>query len=94
MVNWLSGKKKITTMLLGIVSGLAIIFGLNQGEINTVAGSVVIVISAVSYMIAEGKIDVERIKNAAQAVQDAVDVLDDDVVVQGFTAEGGADDGK
>lgn len=94
MVKWLSGKKKIITMILGVISGLAIVFGLDQGEISTIAGAVVSVISVGGYLIAEGKIDVERIKNAAEAVNDAVDVLDDDVVVTGFTAEGGADDGK
>lgn len=94
MVKWLSGKKKIITMILGVISGLAIVFGLDQGEISTIAGAVVSVISVGGYLIAEGKIDVERIKNAAEAVNDAVDVLDDDVVVTGLTAEGGADDGK
>ena len=98
MTNWLSGKKKILTMILGVISGLAIVFGLDQGEISTIAGAVVSVISVGGYLIAEGKIDVERIKNAAEAVNDAVDALDDDiddaVIVQGFAAEGGADDGK
>lgn len=106
MVKWLSGKKKILTMLLGLISGLAIAFGLDQGEISTIAGAVVSVFSVGGYLIAEGKIDVERIKNAAETVNDAVDVLNDTVVVHGFTvedsddvedgddAEGGDDDGE
>ena len=85
MTNWLSGKKKIITMILGVISGLTIVFGLDQGEIDTVTGAVVAVLSVVSYIVVEGKIDVERIKNAADAVNDAVDVM---------TGKEGADDGK
>ena len=92
MNAWLSGKKKIITMILGVVSGLAIAFGLDQGEINIIAGAVVSVVSVASYMFAEGKIDVERIKNTAQGVNDVIELLEDNpVVVTGFTAEGGED---
>ena len=84
MTNWLSGKKKIITMILGLISGLAIVFGLDQGEISTIAGAVVSVISVAGYLAAEGKIDIERIKAAAEAVNDAVDIMTDDFFVTGF----------
>ena len=87
MTNWLSGKKKIITMILGLISGLAIVFGLDQGEISTIAGAVVSVISVAGYLAAEGKIDIERIKAAAEAVNDAVDIMTDDFVVTGFVGE-------
>ena len=90
-MNWLSGKKKILTMILGLVSGLAFAFGLDQGEISTIAGAVVAVFSVVSYLIAEGKIDVERIKTAAEAVNDVVESMTDDVIVTEFI--GGEDEG-
>lgn len=72
MTNFLSGKKKIITMLLGVLSGVAIVFGIDLGEVSTIAGAVVSVISVVSYLIAEGKIDVERIRNAAVDVGEAL----------------------
>lgn len=78
MNNLLSGKKKLITMILGIVSGLAIAFGLEQSEVSAVAGAVVAVGSVISYMIAEGRIDVERIKTAADAVNDVFDIMDMD----------------
>lgn len=87
MANWLSGKKKIITMILGLVSGLAIAFGLDQGEISTIAGAVVSIVSVAGYIAAEGKIDVERIKNAAEAVNDAVETIT-------AAENGGGDDGK
>lgn len=77
MNNLLSGKKKLITMILGIVSGLAIAFGLDQTEISAIAGAVVAVGSVISYMVAEGRIDVERIKTAADAVNDALDIFED-----------------
>ena len=82
MNNLLSGKKKVMTMILGIVSGLAIAFGIDQGDVSTISGAVVAVSSVVGYLIAEGRIDVERIKNAADQVNDAIDVVKD------FVADG------
>ncbi len=78
MTNFLSGKKKLLTMILGIVSGLLIAFGLDWSEISVVAGAVVSAASAVSYLLVEGKIDVERIKRAADAVNDVIEYFDED----------------
>lgn len=89
MNNFLSGKKKILTMILGIISGLAIAFGIDQGDVSTISGAVVAVASVVGYLIAEGRIDVERIQNAAESVNDALDVIDDLVVVKDFAGEDG-----
>lgn len=75
MNNWLSGKKKIITMILGVLSGLAVIFGVDQGEVSTIAGAVVSVGSVVGYLIAEGRIDVARITSSAEALNDALDLL-------------------
>ena len=67
--------KKILTMILGIVSGLAMIFGLEQTEVNVISGAIVSVGSVISYLMVEGKIDVERLRNAAIAVNDAFDYI-------------------
>ena len=88
MNNLLSGKKKLITMILGIVSGLAIAFGLDQSEVSAVAGAVVAVSSVISYMVAEGRIDVERIKTAADAVNDVIDIMDlDDLLAEGVESD-------
>lgn len=75
MNNWLSGKKKIITMILGVLSGLAVIFGVDQGDVSTIAGAVVSVGSVIGYLIAEGRIDVARITSSAEALNDALDLL-------------------
>lgn len=88
MNNLLSGKKKLITMILGIVSGLAIAFGLDQSEVSAVAGAVVAIGSVISYMVAEGRIDVERIKTAADAVNDVIDIMDlDDLLTEGVESD-------
>lgn len=78
MTNFLSGKKKILTMILGVVAGLLIAFGLDWSEISVVAGAVVSAASAVSYLLVEGKIDVERIKKAADAVNEVIEYIHED----------------
>lgn len=90
MNNFLSGKKKLITMILGIVSGIAIAFGLDQTEVTTIAGAVVSVISVASYLFAEGRIDVERIKTAAESVNDALEIIEgvEPVIVKGFSEDG------
>ena len=75
MTNFLSGKKKILTMILGIVSGLAMIFGLEQSDVNVISGAIVAVGSVISYLMVEGKIDVERLRAAAIAVNEAFDYI-------------------
>lgn len=98
MTNFLSGKKKILTMILGVVSGLLIAFGLDWSEISVVAGAVVSAASAVSYLLVEGKIDVERIKKAADAVNEVIEYINEDELADEIkealpdaTDEGGGD---
>ena len=70
--------RKLWAAIAGIVTGLAIVFGLDENTVSTVAGAVVSVASVVAYILAEGKVDAESVKNAAQSVQDAVGTVQDD----------------
>lgn len=85
--TFLQGKKKILTAIIGILSGLAIIFGVDQGDVSTISGALVSIVSVAGYLIAEGKIDVERIKNAAEDVNAAIGVFENET-------DGGVQDGK
>ena len=67
--------RKFITAMLGIVTGVAVLFGVDEGVITTVAGAVMATASAVSYILAEGRIDAERIKNAAEQIQEAKDAV-------------------
>lgn len=60
--------RKFLAAVAGIVAGLAMVFGLDENTISTVAGAVVSVSSIVAYIMAEGKVDAEGAKNAANEV--------------------------
>lgn len=69
------GSRKFLTAILGVLVGLAIIFGVDGNEIATIAGAFTAVGSCVVYIKEEGKIDAERIKNAAEKINDAIDAV-------------------
>lgn len=64
--------RKLWAAAAGIVTGLAMVFGLDENTISTVAGAVVSAASVVAYIMAEGKVDAESVKNAVEDVQGAV----------------------
>lgn len=67
--------RKLWAAVVGMAAGLAMVFGLDESVITTTAGAVVALASVVTYIITEGKVDAESIKNAVKAVQDAADLL-------------------
>lgn len=67
MVRKLSSRK-LWAAVAGVVAGLAMVFGLDETTISTVAGAVVSVMSVITYIITEGKIDAEGVKNAIEDI--------------------------
>ena len=67
--------RKLWVAVIGVLMGMAMIFGVDPNVAETVSGAVVAVVSVVSYIVAEGKIDAAAVGQAAQAVQDAVDAV-------------------
>lgn len=76
-IDWKSklSSRKMWAALAGLISGLAMVFGLDEGIISTVAGAVTSVASVLVYIVTEGKIDSARVKTAVEAVQEAVEVV-------------------
>lgn len=60
------GSRKLWAAMAGIVTGLAMVFGLDEGTISSVAGAVVSAASVVSYIITEGRVDAQGVKKAAE----------------------------
>ena len=56
--------RKLWAAIAGVVTGLAMVFKLDESTISSVAGAVVSVASVVSYIITEGKVDAESVKKA------------------------------
>lgn len=54
--------RKLWLALAGVATGLAMVFGVEASEIQTIAGGIVSVLSIMSYITVEGKIDAERAK--------------------------------
>ena len=78
MLNKLKSRKFLTCVA-GVVMGVCMVFGLDEGAINTVAGAVTAVVSIATYIYTEGKIDaeaVDKIKDAAEDVKDVIDVVE------------------
>lgn len=74
--------RKLWLAIAGVATGIAIALGADANEIGTVAGAVVSVVSAVAYIITEGKIDAEGVKNAIVGVEEVIEILDDDEAVE------------
>lgn len=69
--------RKLWAAIVGVVTGLGMVFGLDEGTVNTVAGAVVTVMSVVTYIVTEGKIDAAAVGDAANKVQNAIDKIQD-----------------
>ena len=65
--------RKLWTALAGVAAGLALAFGLDQEAVASTAGAVVSVISVVTYIVTEGRIDAAAVKTAIEDVQEAVE---------------------
>lgn len=72
MIKKLSSRK-LWTALAGLAAGLALAFGLDQEAVAAAAGAVVSVVSVVTYIVTEGRIDAAAVKTAIEDVQEAVE---------------------
>ena len=68
--------RKLWMALAGVATGVAMALGANTTDISTVAGAVTAIVSAVTYIVVEGKIDAEGVKTAIIEVQNAVDAVE------------------
>ena len=69
--------RKFLAAITGVLMGIAMVFGLDENVINTVSGAILAVGSIVSYIVAEGRIDAARVKDAVEKVQDVVELVED-----------------
>jgi len=69
--------RKLWAAVAGVVTGLAMVFGLDENIISTVAGAVTALASVVVYILTEGKIDAAAVAKAIEAAQDAKKVIEE-----------------
>ena len=75
------GSRKLWMAIAGVATGVAMALGADTSDISTVAGAITALISAVTYIVVEGKVDAESVKQAIIVTQDAVNTI-------GFKDEG------
>lgn len=78
-MNWKQklGSRKLWACVAGVVMGAAMIFGLDQEVVGTVAGALTSLVSLVVYIVTEGKVDAEAVASTIVTVQDAIDTVQD-----------------
>ena len=56
--------RKFITALAGVLGGLAVALGADAGEVETLSGAVLAAVSALSYIITEGRVDAAAVGGA------------------------------
>lgn len=70
--------RKLWLALAGVFTGIALILGADAEEIQTVAGAITSLISVVTYIVVEGKIDADGVKGTILELQEVADLLEEE----------------
>ena len=68
--------RKLWMAIAGVATGVAMALGADATEVSTVAGAVTALLSAVTYIVVEGQVDAESVKNAIIEIQEGIDVIE------------------
>lgn len=61
MLNKLKSRK-LWAAIVGVIVGVAMIFGLDEGAISTISGALVTIASTLGYMISESRVDAANVQ--------------------------------
>lgn len=67
--------RKLWLALIGAASGIAIAWGVDKTIVEVVAGAAVSLVSVVSYIVVEGKIDAAGVELGAEFVNKVIDAI-------------------
>lgn len=70
--------RKFLAMIVGVFMGIATVFSLDQTIVNTVSGTVISLVSVITYIVTEGKIDASALSEVADKVKDTIEVVSED----------------
>lgn len=70
--------RKLWLAIAGVVTGVAMVLGAETSDIQTVAGAVTSLVSAITYIIVEGRVDAAGVQGTVFAIENALDVMDDE----------------
>ena len=69
--------RKLWLAIAGVTTGIAMAFGVDGGDITTVAGAIAALASVITYIVMEGKVDAEGVKKTIESAQKAGEVIKD-----------------
>jgi len=67
--------RKLWLAVGGMCAGVALAFGVDASDLQTVAGAVTTLVSAVVYILTEGRVDAIAMEGTAQKIYDAVEIV-------------------
>ena len=70
--------RKLWMAIAGVATGIAMALGVDSSDIATIAGAFTALVSVVTYIITEGKVDAEGVKNTVIEIQNAAEVITDE----------------
>lgn len=71
--------RKLWLAIAGIATGVAITLGVDGGEITNVAGAITALASVITYIVTEGKIDAESLKQSIEVIATEDEILNSEV---------------
>ena len=69
--------RKLWLSLAGVATGVALALGADASDVQAVSGAVTALVSAVVYIIVEGKVDAESVAHALRSVQDGIAAVEE-----------------
>ncbi len=68
--------RKLWLAIAGVATGICMALGVNTTDVSTVAGAITALVSVVTYIVTEGKVDAESVKNTIEITGDALDLFE------------------
>lgn len=68
--------RKLWLAIGGLATGIAMALGVEATDVSTVAGAITALVSVVTYIVTEGKVDAESVKNTIEITGDAIDLFE------------------
>jgi phage shock protein PspC (stress-responsive transcriptional regulator) len=68
--------RKLWAAVVGVVTGLAMFFGVDGGTVTKVVGGVTTLLPLIAYIFSEGHVDAVSAKAAAESVQQLVETIE------------------
>ena len=70
--------RKLWLAIAGVATGIAMSLGVDATDVSTVAGAITALVSVVTYIVTEGKVDAEGVKNTIEITGNALELFKDE----------------